>query len=81
MHICRHVRCLGSTRSMERYEQYLTFLEVHRPYATSTSEHSVSIGIGAAHSWRWQWRWQWPMWESNQGGVSKMEHDTDKDPL
>ncbi len=24
-------------------------IEVHRPYATSTSEHSVSIGIGAAH--------------------------------
>ena len=24
-------------------------LRVHRPYATSTSEHSVSIGIGAAH--------------------------------
>ena len=25
---------------------YPTFLEVHRPYATSTSKHSVSIRIG-----------------------------------
>ncbi len=38
MHGTRHVS------SMPEWKGH-----VHRPYATSTSEHSVSIGIGAAH--------------------------------